>query len=416
MLLPWLAKRIAHSENKPLFMRFFSIIGVGGTALGVFSLILVLSVMNGFADDMRQKVTGFDGSLTVRGPESLLKKIQGQLAQKGPARGHLYYEGEAIVRSESGETMGVKVRGLEQDDPRLTELFDIEYASLEGAALLEQESGSEALILGQQLAASLAVHPAYEDQVLLISPIGDIGPGGEFLPRIKSFTVAGVFKSGYFDFDNQYLFMSYAAAKKLFPPLDRTRSDPVVHLVYDQLTTEASLELKQKIISENPSLQGQSPVGAVLTWEESHKKLFDALQMERFGMWLLMSMIILVAGVTIFGMLSLLVLEKMRELAVLRTLGLSRRSGVALFVIQGLRLGLSGTGVGGLLAIGLLLFLQTFPIPLPPSFYLDTLPIKIDWGQVLLILSLAPFLSLITVLAPALQSGQLKIAEVLKYE
>ncbi|MDO8644681.1 MAG: ABC transporter permease, partial [bacterium] len=220
ILLSWIARRTVQSGRKALFIRFFSFIGIGGIALGVFSLIVVLSIMNGFSNDLSQKVMGFDGMLTVRGEEAKLLEVREHFKKEKGLVSHLYYEGEGIAQSEIGETLSVKVRGVEPDDPRLETLLHAEYDLAEGGeTLFKSESGEGGVLVGMELASTLSVHPSFDDDLLVISPVGSIGPSGEFLPRLKSFRVTGLFRSGYFDYDNQYLFISYEAAKKLFPGL-----------------------------------------------------------------------------------------------------------------------------------------------------------------------------------------------------
>ncbi|MDO8462094.1 MAG: ABC transporter permease [Deltaproteobacteria bacterium] len=399
MILSWLAHRTLRSKRRPLFVTLLSLIGIGGMALGVFSLIVVLSVMNGFEKDFRERIVGFNGALTVRGEEKELRHLQ---KSDFANRGFLFVEGEGILQSADKESIGVRVRGLEKGDPRLDKKFEVRYTASEGAdSLFTDEPG---IILGQELAATLGVHPDFEDKLLLISPLGDIGPNGDFVPKLRQFRVIGIFKSGFYEYDTKYALIGYPEAKRLFPMAGGEGM-----MVSVNSWQEANLLKK--------NLEGQPLwAGHVETWQGQNSKLFQALRMERVGMFLLLAMIILIATITIFGILSLIILDKVRDVVLLKAIGLTKSRVRKLFILQGVQIGLKGTAWGGSLGLFVVILLSLWHLPLPSSYYLDYLPVSPNFWQIALILVTAPLLAAATGFYPAGEAAKLEIAPLLRYE
>ncbi|MBI1908946.1 MAG: ABC transporter permease [Deltaproteobacteria bacterium] len=402
MILSWIARRTLGGARRPLFISLLSGIGVAGTGLGVFSLIVVLSVMNGFEKDFRSRIVGFNGALTISTPDPLTLT----LSHKGE-RGQRAYpivEAEGILQSEARETMGVKIRGIEQKDFRIDRYFKVNYAL--GSEIKDLFDRNEpGIIIGQELALALNVHPDFEDRVLLISPLGDVGPSGDFIPRLRQFRVIGIFKSGFYEYDTKFAIVAYPQVLSLFPHSSEKK------IVTDGIDFQTAVVMKAKLEKENPSLAGK-----VTTWQEQNKKLFGALRMERIGMFLLLSMIVLISSVTIFGMLSLIILDKVREMALLRAIGLERGSIRRIFLWQGIGIGLKGTACGGLLGVLVVLLLYFIKIPLPSSYYLDFLPVSPSFSQIGLVLLTAPLLAVVTAFYPAGQASKMEIAPLLRYE
>ncbi|MDO8644162.1 MAG: FtsX-like permease family protein, partial [bacterium] len=296
-------------------------------------------------------------------------------------------------------------RGIETEGEAIDDFFEVRYASEAGFSDLNRnEEGEPGIILGEELALSLNVDPDFEDRLLMISPVGDVDPTGQFIPRLKQFRLIGIFKSGFYDYDTKYALISYSEAVSLFPQQNSAQ------LLLSGIDFKKSEQIKAEIL-KLPLTEGK-----VSTWQEQNKKLFQALRLEQWGMFLMLSMIVLIASITIFGMLSLIILEKTKESSLLQAIGLTRQKARAIFWLQGLSLGIEGTLWGGGIGLCLVGILSLVKIPLPPSYYIDFLPVAPNFWQIGLVLFFSPLLALLTALIPALQVGKGSLSNLLRYE
>lgn len=397
----FIARRYLSSRGKPLFVSFLLYISIGAVATGVFALIFVLSVMNGFENDFRQRILGFKAPLSVlsQSGEDLsnraeeIKNLDERIQRVSP-----YVEGEAVIQSEAGGAMGVRVRGITgtPHENRLGKIY-------QSAPFV-----SKSLLIGEELAASLHVHPDFEETIRLIFPLGDVGPTGDLIPRVRPLTLTGMFRSGFYEYDNKYVLIPYREALILFGEEGRTGLEIWVEPV------TASTEVKKKI--EAWVAQGGQKSVSVQTWRDQSPKLFAAMELEKIGMLLLLSALLLIASFNIFGLSSLTVMEKTKDMAVLRSLGLTRGKLRRIFLLKAAGIGLWGGLLGGALSLGVVFILKKYPIPLPATYYLQHLPVVLKPLEAALVLVFVPLLTTLAALYPALQASRPSPVEVFRYE
>lgn len=367
-------------------------------AVGVFALIFVLSVMEGFERDFRKRVLSFRAPVTIRvsaGEDVLEKMAQWSQLDDRISRLVPFAEGEAIARTSDEGVVGVRLRGLEEK-PTETRL---------GHYYESQDFGEQSLVLGDDLAASLQVDPDSKRKIQLIFPLGDVSPTGDILPRTREFSPSGIFHSGFFEFDTKYAVMSYAEALRLFG--SEARRGVEVWLKNPEDDVAVSRALQAKLGSENVTVQ---------TWREQNPKLFAAMKLERIGMWLILSMLLVIAAFNIFGLMSLTVLDKVKDMGVLRSLGLTRWGVGTIFLKQAFGIGAIATLFGGAAGLVVSFVLEKYPIRLPSSYYIEFLPISISPWSVLAIVTVVPFITLLASLYPAQHASRLSPVEVLRYE
>lgn len=404
-----IARRYSSTQRGSFSAKLLKWMGTGGVAIGVFSLIVVLAVMRGFEGKFEEKIFGFQAHLTFEATgEARAELPEGAvLQQQTPQLSSWtqWLEGELIIQSDFGRAAGARVRGITEDADQLRGVEHSHFPTERGARLGMSGDELPGIVLGRELAATLEVHPDFRDEVKLIFPLGDIAPTGEILPRVRRFQVTGLFESGFYEYDHKYAVIDYAMAERMFGEYGRER---VALYLKDPLQ---AAELKKKFLRSGLGSDIQ-----LATWQERNKQLFEALRLERMGMFLLLMMIVLIASFNIFALVSMLVLEKVHDVAVLRTLGLNVRQVRRLFLLQSGGIGLKGALIGGLAGLAVCLWLTWFPYHLPPTYYVEFLPIRFHIGQIVVGVLMGPFIGLLVGLYPARQATRYSIAEVLRYE
>jgi lipoprotein-releasing system permease protein len=400
----FIALRYLTTRQKPFFVSFLLWISVIGVALGTFALVFVLSIMKGFQQDFQQKILGFNAPITLESkvaPQQLAKSLQAisSITSISPV-----IEGEMIIKTEEGSVAGIKVRGIEAEDSPIFSQFDFFYGEeWDHKNLAHHNDQLPGVIIGQELAADLQIHPDFFDEITLTFPLGDVGPTGELMPRTRRFRVIGLFKTGFYEYDNKVALIDFRAARKLLGSLGHSTMaigiDNIHHA--DQVASEIRREMGDVFLS---------------TWQEQHQKLFAALKLERLGMLILLSMIILLSAMTLFGLISIVTTEKAKDMAVLQVHGVTPASVRKIFLFQGGVLGVLGTFIGIVLALILEGLLYYYPIQLPPSYYVEFLPIAFSATFTIGVALLAPLVCLLAALYPAYQVAQRGVVEVLHYE
>ena len=217
-----------------------------------------------------------------------------------------------------------------------------------------------------------------------------------------SLKFTGVFHSGYYDFDSRYVLIPYRQGLSLFGGEGRTGLE-----VWTSL--QGVDDLKAKLSSADKNLK-------ILTWQDQNPKLFAAMKLEKIGMFLLLSALLLIASFNIFGLVSLMILDKTKDMAILRAIGLAPGKVQKIFLFQASRIGIIGSTLGGGLGLATVFLLQRFPVRLPSSYYLEFLPIHVEPVEVISILLLVPILTTLSAFYPALQATKAAPVEVLRYE
>lgn len=405
--------RYTRAKRRNHFISFISLVSILGIALGVTALITVTSVMNGFEKEMRERIVGASSHATVSGLGEPIEDWQTVADVAGTHDEVLgaapYVEGQVML-VHAGRSTGALIRGVlpEQED-EVSELGDhLEQTDSLEAALQPGEFG---MLLGADLASYLGAIAG--DRIMVITPEASVTPMG-FVPRIKRFTVTGIFRFGMFQFDRNLAVMHAADSAKLLKlgdgfsgvrlKLEDTGRAPIV-----------ARELRQELGFDY----------YVSDWTQQNANYFLAVKMEKTMMFIILSMIVAVAAFNIISTLVMLVQDKQADIAILRTQGASPMSILSIFVVQGTLIGVVGT-VAGLVG-GLLLasnidvvvpFIEQFtgPVLNPEVYYIDEMPSDIRQNDVIKVGLMSFVLSILATLYPAWRASRTDPAMALAYE
>ncbi|NSL54592.1 lipoprotein-releasing ABC transporter permease subunit [Uliginosibacterium aquaticum] len=394
------------------FISFISFASMAGIALGVMALIVVLSVMNGFQEELRNRILGvaahaqilsFDGSLqNWRAYSAKALERKDVLAAAPFVQQQAMFSMDQAVR-------GSVIRGI---DPALEDTVADFARFMRSGELGDLKPGEFGVILGRELSLALGVRQG--DKVTLIAPQGLVTPAA-VLPRVKQFRVVGVFEAGMYEYDSGLALIHMKDAQTLYQMGD------AVSGVRLRL---ADLFKARQVASE---LGGQLPQDAFVSdWTQSHANFFRAVQMEKTVMFIILSLIVAVAAFNIVSALVMAVQDKKADIAILRTLGASPAEVMTIFVIQGATMGLIGLGVGTLGGVLLAKNISTIVPWIERTFhmqflakdvyYISDLPSQLLWGDVVGVLGVAFVLTVVATLYPSWRASRINPAEALRYE
>jgi lipoprotein-releasing system permease protein len=415
MALPYellIGLRYTRAKKHNHFISFISLISMFGIALGVAALIVVLSVMNGFQTELRSRIlavvshveiSGVGGELVDWPRVAAQAAAQPQVVAAAPfvqAQGMLAY-GQAV--------RGAMVRGIQPDLEDQVADFRRHMKSGEFDALLPDRFN---IILGSELARALGVFVG--DRVTLIAPQGVVTPAG-VVPRLKTFTVVGLFEVGMYEYDSGLALIHLADAQRLYRMDDRVSG---VRLKLDDLFQAPRVARL---------LAGTLDTNAFISdWTRSHANFFRAVQIEKNMMFIILSLIIAVAAFNIVSTLVMAVTDKQADIAILRTLGASPLSIMAVFIVQGALIGFIGLGLGVAGGVALALNVDVV-VPFierllgtqflaKEVYYISNLPSELQWGDVTTITGVAFVLALVATLYPSWRAARVNPAAALRYE
>ena len=405
------ALRYLRPKRKEAFVSVISIISLVGIALGVAALIIVMAVMNGFRHELLSRILGLNGHMAIEAPAGNLGNYDAVVARvravPGVVRVAPIVTGE-VMGTANGVSLGVLVRGMRAQD--LKSLTEVSNSLSDGA--LQHYRGGDSVIIGGRLASQLHVAPGY--QITLIAPRGNVTPFG-VTPRVKTYTVAGTFNVGIAEYDQTFVFM----------PLDEAQ------LYFNMEGKVSQLEIMVNDPDRvgmliDPVEKAAGPYSRIVTWQDMNMSLFEAVEVERNVMFLILSLIILVAALNIISGLYMLVKDKGADIAILRTMGATRGAVMRIFLIAGMSIGIAGTLLGWVLGIVISVNIESirqflsavFGIVLfPPDIYhLTRLPEIIDTNEVTSIILMALSLSFLATLYPSWRAARLDPVEALRYE
>lgn len=400
----FIALRYLSAKRKGLFSVVTTLIGVAGVSLGVAALIVTLSIMDGFQTDIRRKIVDAQAHIVVYGQmlpgdgERAAAKIS---AAPGVEAVSAFALGQGIITFDNRST-GAVVRGVDPAaEARVNSLKD----SLVGGSweALAPAGGVPGIILGEELAKGLGAWTG--DEVILVSPRA-AGSGLGLLPRMKKFRVAGLSRTGYYEYDNTMAYCGLKEASEFFG----MQGEP----------NGFGIRLKDIDLAAAAAEALRGSLGfpfTVKTFADMNRTLFAALKLEKFVMSLVLTLIILVATFTIASNLLMMTVEKMRDIGILRAMGAGPGLIRRVFLLEGAMIGLAGTLLGVLLGVGISLFIGYYPVIELPSdiYYVTKVPVKLDALNILLT-ALASFgLCSLSALYPASRAAKLNPVDAIRY-
>jgi lipoprotein-releasing system permease protein len=409
--------RYLKAKRKQTFISIITIISIAGVMVGVMALIVVLAVMSGFEKTLKDKILGTQAHLVLlkgtqggmEGYEEAIKKVE---EVKGVVSAAPFIISQVMLSSESN-VFGVVLKGIDPERVgNVTELAHNMKAGRLGDLKSSERGSPPGIILGTELAKHLSV--SLNEDIQVISPLGTITPMG-MMPKMKRFRVKGIFYSGMYEFDNTMAYVSLESAQKFFSMGD--------HVTGIEIKTNDVYNVK--VIGGEIRRKMGFPFWTK-DWMEMNRNLFSALRLEKITMFIILVLIVLVAAFNIISTLIMVVMEKNKDIAILKSMGASSRSILKIFIIEGGVIGVVGTILGTILGLGAALNLEKitglvenlfgFKILASDVYYIDKLPSQVNPLDVGLIVLTAILISLLATFYPSWRGSKLDPAEALRYE
>jgi lipoprotein-releasing system permease protein len=388
----------------------FSLVGI---ALGVATLIIVMSVMNGFRTELLSRILGLNGHLGVYGTGESLTDYA-RLADRiravpGVVSAVPVLEGQGLLTTDRGGAVGGMVRGIGQDDLRRMPYVGNNIV----AGTLDNFRGDDAIAVGVGLAQRFGL--AVGSNITIVSPQGQATAFGT-VPRIRAYRVVAIFQAGVNDYDNSVAFLPLPAAQLFFMQPNAVTQIEVMVQDPDNVTP-----VNRAIRAALPGVPLR-----VVDWQQSNNSFFSAVEVERNVMFLILTLIIIVAAFNIISTLIMMVKDKTRDIAVLRTIGASRGAILRIFLMCGAFVGVSGTLVGTLLGVLFCANIERIRHVVeavtgtnvfnPEVYFLSHLPARLEWAEVLQVVLMALGLSLLATLYPSWRAARTDPVEALRHE
>ncbi len=398
--------RYLRAKRKQKFISLISVISVLGVAVGVMALIVVLSVYTGFTEGLRDQIIGINAHILVQkfggeidNPDQLRKEV---LSVSGVVAATPYIYGQALISSGKSSS-GIVLRGIAPESAG--KVIKLESQMLSGSIEdLATDRNLPAIILGKDLAAQLRVGAGWK--IRLISPNGPLTPMG-VLPKVRTCLVTGIFETGMYEYDSTMGFVNLKTARGL-AGMDRGVHGLEVRVANIDKANLTAAAIKKQLGSSY----------SVRDWMQINQNLFAALKLEKIGIFIALDLIILVAALNIISALVMVVMEKTRDIAILKSMGATTGSIMRIFFYQGAVIGLSGTLLGVGSGLTLCALLKRYKIiELPSNVYpMSTMPVKVVPMDVTVIALSAILITLAATLYPSWKASRIRPAEALTYE
>ncbi|HPK53388.1 MAG TPA: lipoprotein-releasing ABC transporter permease subunit [Smithellaceae bacterium] len=422
----FISKRYLRAKRKQVFVSIITFISIFGIFLGVAALIIVLAVMNGFEADLRTKILGIKSHIElttdIAGPMKDYEKVRKQIdGMEGVVASTPFIYSQAMIRSNHGVT-GVIIRGLDtQSAFKVINLGKIREGNIEHLNKLpddlanrysKDDAGISGIVIGKEMAKNLGIF--LYDTITIISPVGVSTPLG-MMPRMKKFAVAGIFESGFYEYDSTLAYLSLQSCQDF--------------LQMGNTVTGIDIKVDDIYKADTIARKIQSKLGFPFwahNWMQMNKNLFSALKLEKRVMFIILSLIVLVAAFNIISALIMIVMEKNKDIAILKSMGATSRSIMKIFIYQGLIVGVIGTALGCAAGLAVALNLQkvsqfvenifNFKILPGDVYYLSELPSQVNYGDVVIIVIGTLLVCFLSTIYPSWRASRLDPAEALRYE
>jgi lipoprotein-releasing system permease protein len=405
----FISLRYLKAKRKQIFISVITILSMAGVGLGVIALVVVLSVMSGFEEDLKTKILGTNAHLVIlqhgssmRDYGEVSRKVDGV---KGVVATTPFIFTQAMISSETN-VHGVALRGIDPNTAgRVINIENtLKKGSIDSLKKEEGSSGPPGIFVGKELAQTLGI--MLDDTVVVVSPLGTLAPMGTG-PPMRKFRVTGIFDSGMYEYDTSLAYISLKSAQKF--------------LGMDDAVTGVEVKVQDIYGVKKVAQEVQKALGFPFwtkDWMQMNKSLFAALKLERTVMFIILVLIVLVAAFGIVSTLIMVVMEKNKDIAILKSMGAAGKSIMRIFIFEGLIIGVVGTAVGliGGYVICMLLAKYQF-ISLPSDiYYISRLPVKMNGIDFFLVALSAIGISFLATLYPSWQASKLDPAEAIRYE
>ena len=404
----FIAMRYLRAKRKQAFISVISLVSIMGVALGVAALIIVLGVMNGFSQNLRDKILGINAHIVVgnyTGGIADYSDMSQELNSLPGVLGSAPFIYTEVMLSSPGGVKGVVLRGIEPQ--KASEVLTLDQEMILGrVGDLENEKDFPGIIIGRELSSTIGV--TVGDTVNILSPSGGRTAAG-FSPQISVFEVRGIFSTGMYEYDSSFGYTTISAAQSILG----FREDMVTGMevrVHDVDRAHAVSVTIDELLGGYPYY--------VRNWMEMNQNLFAALQLEKIAMGIILAMIVLVGSFSIVTALVMLVMEKTRDIAILMSMGATRSLIRRIFTLLGMLIGAVGTALGFVFGLGISHLLKEYQfIRLPADvYYLDHLPVLHQTQDLVIIGLAAMFLCFLATIYPARKASNLNPADALRYE
>ena len=401
--------RYLRTRQKQTFISLITVLSIAGVTVGVMALIVVIAVMAGFETDLKSRIMGIRPHLVItkkQGTFTDYNQILKRVKPIGEIETASAYITTQIVLRTTTRAAGAILKGIEAVQGK-SGINDVDTSRLVTPFVEKEASGENhqlpGIILGKELAANLGMIRG--DTVYLISPRGMLSPAGH-IPSMIKFQVVDLFESGMYEFDGTLSFVDLMQAQKMLR-MPASVSGIEIRLV-DMDQVESISNMIERAIGSDYAIEN---------WKQMNRNLFSALRLEKTVMFVILALIVLVAAFNIAGSLVMMVMEKRKDIAILKTMGATARSIGRIFVIKGLMIGLVGTVLGTSAGLVLCTLLERYSfIHLPADvYYISTLPVNLKASDVVLIAVSALFICFAATLYPARQAAGIDPVEAIRH-
>ncbi len=416
--------RYLRAKRKQIFVSIITFISIAGIFLGVAALIIVLAVMNGFETDLRNKILGINSHVVLMQYTGAMKDYQKVMNEVEKVEGVVastpFIFSQAMLKNE-GRTSGVILRGMSVDSAfkviNLGKMHEgnIEYLSEKQRSTIvlgKDKSMLPGIVIGKELAKNMGL--LLFDPVNIISPMGISTPMG-MVPKMKKFVVVGIFDSGFYEYDST---LAYVSLKDCQDFLNLGEQVTGIEIKVNDI-------YKANIIAKSIERKLGFPFWA-RNWMEMNKNLFSALKLEKRVMFIILSLIVLVAAFNIICTLIMIVMEKNKDIAILKSMGATSASIMKIFVYQGVIIGAIGTLMGCIGGLAVALNLEKLSVSIENLFgfkilpgdvyYLSQLPSQVNYSDVVIIIIGTMLICFLSTIYPSRRASKLDPAEALRYD